>query len=912
MGGVRVLRGTGIAINGANVISNSGLLSLTGSGAVQVSAGQSPTVSLGVVPIANGGTGLDHRAWRRQPVPPQRRGGRKWKAGAIQPGDLPAGNGSYIQNSTSLQAGASFHIDGSGTLALLTVSGVARVGGDPDGALYSRGIAFVRDAGDDVNAGKIAYRPTDSNALDIYGAGATGVRKTRLWDNVEVMNSLLVDGPISGSGSGLTNLNASQLTTGTVPGAALSGSYNISVTGSAGSFTGSLGGDVTGTQANTSLAKIRTVPLSTAGLTANHVLRFSGTQWEPSSDVISLAGGPGITVSAPSGAVTVSIGGGAISNSMLVSASIGVTAGAGLSGGGSAPLGGSTTLAANLVHDTTLNGNGGSAALGLNLGNANTWSGAQTFNAATRAYGSLITSTTNTTLGSDQGGHLELGANNATANSAGATPYIDLHYGTGAAQDYNLRLVNDANARLSVVSATGTAALAVTGTVSATSSFTGGSYCVGTDCRTSWNNQDAGAVNPMPRTCPVGQIAVSTGAYKWTCAVNCSYGSADCDSNPNNACESNIATGPTTCGACGVVCPYDAQFPSSIPFNPHITTPACSSGNCSGNCDTGFADCNSNKLSDGCEVNIFTTATSCGACGTVCPYDAQFPGTIAFNPHITTPTCGGTGQCTGACDGGWADCNTNKLSDGCETDIATNVLACGACGVVCSIQNVARACSGGSCQAGTCNTNFADCNSNKQLDGCEINTSNNTSHCGVCNNACTLTSNASATTCTSSACRITGCSANFYDVNSTYSDGCECNATGVNNGCGGEAVGSIGVNSTINKTNVLPGGSGEHWYNVTFVNSGNTYAPKVVLTGTGYRMDLYADCSGTQVTQFGQATGCSEGTATTGLTTWETSNTGGLTPGFPNPAPSVSMYVRVRAVSNTACTGYTISFRNNQ
>lgn len=50
-------------------------------------------------------------------------------------------------------------------------------------------------------------------------------------------------------------------------------------------------------------------------------------------------------------------------------------------------------------------------------------------------------------LVNDQGGSLELGASNGVAG-VGA-PYIDFHY-NGLAQDYNVRLMNDANGRLSV------------------------------------------------------------------------------------------------------------------------------------------------------------------------------------------------------------------------------------------------------------------------------------------------------------------------------------------------------------------------------------------------------------------------------------------------------------------------------
>ncbi|HKQ37400.1 MAG TPA: tail fiber domain-containing protein, partial [Verrucomicrobiae bacterium] len=50
-------------------------------------------------------------------------------------------------------------------------------------------------------------------------------------------------------------------------------------------------------------------------------------------------------------------------------------------------------------------------------------------------------------LRTDQGGSIELGNSLAAAG----TPYIDFHYGTGSAQDHNVRLVNDADGRLTVV-----------------------------------------------------------------------------------------------------------------------------------------------------------------------------------------------------------------------------------------------------------------------------------------------------------------------------------------------------------------------------------------------------------------------------------------------------------------------------
>jgi hypothetical protein len=49
-------------------------------------------------------------------------------------------------------------------------------------------------------------------------------------------------------------------------------------------------------------------------------------------------------------------------------------------------------------------------------------------------------------LNTDQGGSIELG----DALSSGKRPFIDFHYGVGASEDYNVRLINDGNKQLSL------------------------------------------------------------------------------------------------------------------------------------------------------------------------------------------------------------------------------------------------------------------------------------------------------------------------------------------------------------------------------------------------------------------------------------------------------------------------------
>ncbi len=65
-------------------------------------------------------------------------------------------------------------------------------------------------------------------------------------------------------------------------------------------------------------------------------------------------------------------------------------------------------------------------------------------------------------LQSDQGGSIELGGNNFTANPlVGAGPYIDFHFGNGIAEDFNFRLINSGNRILDFVDNTNVSMLRI-------------------------------------------------------------------------------------------------------------------------------------------------------------------------------------------------------------------------------------------------------------------------------------------------------------------------------------------------------------------------------------------------------------------------------------------------------------------
>src|SRR6185295_8219684 len=101
---------------------------------------------------------------------------------------------------------------------------------------------------------------------------------------------------------------------------------------------------------------------------------------------------------------------------------------------------------------------------------------------------------------------------------------------------------------------------------------------------------------------------------------------------------------------------------------------------------------------------------------------------------LVSRACGG-GVCSGACAAGFADCNTNKQLDGCEANVLADPDHCGGCTTVCSGNHLAmRNCSNGAC-SGACDPGFADCNNNRQGDGCETDLSLPAS-CGGCGQAC--------------------------------------------------------------------------------------------------------------------------------------------------------------------------------
>jgi len=272
-------------------------------------------------------------------------------------------------------------------------------------------------------------------------------------------------------------------------------------------------------------------------------------------------------------------------------------------------------------------------------------------------------------------------------------------------------------------------------------------------------------------TCALVNASVQTCVAGRCGVARCNAGFGDCDMVGASGCETNLLTDTSNCGACGRAC--------SLPN----ATPTCASGACGITaCDTGFADCNM-RAADGCEVALQTDNANCGACGRTCG---------------AGQVCSG-GACTTTCASPLRTCGTSP-SQFCA-NVAVDPANCGACGTACSLPNVAdNACASGACAVGTCTASFGDCDA-VASNGCETNLASSAANCGACGRICAL-ANASST-CSASNCAVMACTMGFADCNMRAADGCEvalqtdnanCGACGRT--CGAGQVCSAGVCTT--------------------------------------------------------------------------------------------------------------------
>ncbi|MFO0601898.1 MAG: FG-GAP-like repeat-containing protein [Polyangiales bacterium] len=287
-------------------------------------------------------------------------------------------------------------------------------------------------------------------------------------------------------------------------------------------------------------------------------------------------------------------------------------------------------------------------------------------------------------------------------------------------------------------------------------------------------------------SCSSGRCGVGT----------CNAGFADCDGDPANGCEVNLATSAAHCGACGRACSAAGG------------TPSCAMGVCGIACSAGFGDCD-RSAANGCETALATSLAHCGACGAACsppsatgacvagacrvaacnPGRADCDGAAANGCEVDLATSAAhCGACGAACMAGWfcaggacaRDCGALTACGAACVDLRTSPSNCGRCGNACSFANAAAVCAAGACGLGACNAGFGNCDGNP-ANGCETALATSPSNCGACGNACNATNGTA--TCAAGVCGIT-CAAGFGNCDGSAANGCEVNLASTAAHCG--------------------------------------------------------------------------------------------------------------------------------
>jgi hypothetical protein len=233
---------------------------------------------------------------------------------------------------------------------------------------------------------------------------------------------------------------------------------------------------------------------------------------------------------------------------------------------------------------------------------------------------------------------------------------------------------------------------------------------------------------------------------------DCNTGFKNCDGNDANGCEANIQTDITQCGACGSPC--------QVPF----ATAACVNGKCEvGACSMNRVDCDGD-VTNGCESNTDVDPKNCGMCGKVCP---------------TGESCE-MGVCGLYCAKGKANCDNDEIN-GCETPLGTNA-DCAFCGDTCAPANAQASCDmNGVCTLDQCNMGFANCDMSS-ANGCEINTNTDAGNCGFCGNVCPSGPHSTAA-CVNGGC-VLNCDPGYDNCDNNPSTGCEVHSDVDTANCG--------------------------------------------------------------------------------------------------------------------------------
>lgn len=209
--------------------------------------------------------------------------------------------------------------------------------------------------------------------------------------------------------------------------------------------------------------------------------------------------------------------------------------------------------------------------------------------------------------------------------------------------------------------------------------------------------------------CTTGSPNTSFACDNGSCvASSCAPGTGDCNPDASTPCATDLLTSVDNCGFCGNLCTLS-----------HAKA-KCTAGTCAmDSCETGFVDCDGNAA-NGCEVDAATDPGNCGGCGRKC----------AANNGV--PSCS-AGQCGILCASGYGNCD-GDAANGCEKNLTSDVNNCGKCGATCSTSHASASCVSGSCHL-SCSTGWQDCDG-AASNGCEVNVYTSSVNCGACGRKC--------------------------------------------------------------------------------------------------------------------------------------------------------------------------------
>jgi hypothetical protein len=222
-----------------------------------------------------------------------------------------------------------------------------------------------------------------------------------------------------------------------------------------------------------------------------------------------------------------------------------------------------------------------------------------------------------------------------------------------------------------------------------------GSACTAPVCNAGYGNCDgdpsngceSGVTSDEQNCGGCGNVCAVQGAHVTSnecmngqCNPQCSTNYLTCDNDKQNGCEADKLSDEANCGACGTVC-------SSLPAA-HVTSNLCQSGTCDPVCSGAYRDCDASRT-NGCEVDSSTNASHCGGCDILCQ--------TGMAAHVSSNLCSGS-ACRPQCSGLYDDCDKdgkNGCEKDVGSD-KTNCGACGTvCGTT---NASATSCSAGKCE----------------------------------------------------------------------------------------------------------------------------------------------------------------------------------------------------------------------